>query len=144
MPVRFAKKEVDEIDPVRLSEPELTEDDRAELGEGVARFNDGRYWDAHESWEKVWQRRPEESRIFFQGIIQLAAALHLFTVKRRFQGGMRNLDKADEKLRLFPPVFLRFDVTALRGVIQAARGEASALGPDQLDRFSVVPRITLR
>ena len=44
---------------------------------GVRLFNDGAFWEAHEAWEGEWLRRPKGSdeRRFYQGLIQLAAAL---------------------------------------------------------------------
>ncbi|GAC1360233.1 MAG: DUF309 domain-containing protein [Herpetosiphon sp.] len=44
--------------------------------EGIQRFNEGRYWDAHESWEDAWKTHSDSHiRLFFKGIIQTAAAL---------------------------------------------------------------------
>ena len=78
--------------PTRTSSDYLT---------GWELFNRKEYWHAHEAWEAVWKRHPEPSRLFFEGIIQLAAAYHLLTVKRRYRGMMGNFAKAEEKLRLF-------------------------------------------
>jgi hypothetical protein len=65
-------------------------------------------------------RREEESRIFFQGIIQAAAGFHLVVEKPRPGGASKNLSKALEKLDLFPPRFLGIDVASLRDSIRAA------------------------
>ena len=81
---------------------------------GIRLFNAGSFWDAHESWEDVWRRREEESRIFFQGIIQAAAGFHLITERPRPGGAAKNLEKALEKLALFPDQFLGLEVGMLR------------------------------
>ena len=104
----------------RLHEPDLRGEERALFEEGIRLFNARRYWDAHESWEKVWMRREEESRIFFQGIIQAAAGFHLVVEKPRPGGASKNLTKALEKLDLFPVRFLGMDVALLRASIRAA------------------------
>ena len=55
------------------------------LGEGVELFNSGRYWDAHEAWEREWtpDRRGSDSG-FYKGLIQVAAGcLHYGRRNRR-------------------------------------------------------------
>ena len=44
------------------------------LTEGVDLFNSGRYWDAHEVWERDWtpDRKGPDSG-FYKGLIQVAA-----------------------------------------------------------------------
>lgn len=135
------KKAAKEIDPRSLAEPAMTEEDWREYEEGWRLFNERQFWHAHEAWESVWKRRSEESRIFFQGIIQLAAAYHLLLVKKRHGGMMRNFEKAEEKLRLFPRLFLRVDVAGLLDAIRKARDEVARIGPDHLERFntSLIP-----
>lgn len=137
------KKSAGEIDTSLLKEPLLSEEDWRDYERGWLLFNERHFWEAHESWEALWKRRPEESRIFFQGIIQLAAAYHLLLAKRRFRGMIRNLDKAEEKLRLFPGQFLQVDVSSLLRAIHQTRTEASRLGPSRLEEFSedLVPTI---
>ena len=79
-----------------------------ELREGLRRFNGGRFWDAHESWEEVWLRWEEPDRRFVQGLIQLAAAWHHVT-RGNDRGARRLFEAALEKLRLFPAGFLGID-----------------------------------
>jgi Domain of unknown function (DUF309) len=42
---------------------------------GVALYNAGRYWEAHEALEVVWRRSAPTERSLWQGLIQAAAAL---------------------------------------------------------------------
>lgn len=54
----------------------MTMSDAAHYQEGLDRFNAGRFWDAHESWEEAWKiERDPVVRLFYKGIIQMAAAL---------------------------------------------------------------------
>jgi hypothetical protein len=130
------KHSVHDIAPALLVEPALTDEDWREYERGWRLFNEQEYWHAHEAWENVWKRRPEESRIFFQGIIQLAAALHLLIVKRRYGGMMGNFEKAEKKLRMFPPRFLGVDVTKLLSFIAIARKEILRIGSGSLELFN--------
>ncbi len=101
-------------------EPDLDREEQALFDEGIRLFNARRYWEAHECWEGVWMRREEESRIFFQGIIQAAAGFHLVVERPRPGGARRNLAKALEKLELFQDRFLGVDVPRLRKAIRDA------------------------
>jgi len=123
---RAPKKKPGEVDPALLTEPLLSDSDLGLLDRGLFLFNEGRYWDAHEAWEELWHRRTEESRIFFQGIIQIAAAFHLLHRPGRRHGALGNFRKAEENLRLFPSRFLGFDVTGLLAMIDAGRSMAVA------------------
>jgi predicted metal-dependent hydrolase len=123
----------------------MTSEDWKDYEEGWRLFNDREFWHAHEAWESVWKRRGEESRIFFQGIIQLAAAYHLLVVKKRYRGTMRNFEKAEEKLRLFPDPFLRVDVSRLLNAVDQARKEINRIGEQHLEQFDLeqIPTIAL-
>ena len=49
----------------------------AELFErGRELFNHGRFFEAHEAWEKLWLRAHGARRLFLQGLIQIAAGCH--------------------------------------------------------------------
>jgi hypothetical protein len=48
---------------------------RANWEEGARSFNEGRYWDAHEAWERGWTRLPPDDRAYVQALIQVAAVL---------------------------------------------------------------------
>jgi predicted metal-dependent hydrolase len=43
--------------------------------DGLSLYNAGRYWEAHEAWERVWRAVPEDEREPWQGLIQAAAAM---------------------------------------------------------------------
>ena len=137
------KKTAAEVQSSLLEEPAMTEDDWRDYEEGWRLFNERRFWQAHESWESVWKRHSEDSRIFFQGIIQLAAAYHLLLVKHRYGGGMRNFEKAEEKLRLFSGRFLSVDIGILLRAIDDARAEIVRVGKERLDVFdpAKIPRV---
>jgi len=140
------KKRGEEIDRSDLREPNLTSDEWKRFFEGVAFFNKRKFWEAHEAWEDVWKIREEDSRIFFQGIIQAAAAYHLLFVKRRFVGARNNFDKALKKLELFSDRFLGIDVDDLRSILVASKQETERLGADRLQDFPerLVPMLKVR
>ena len=106
---RIPKKPLSQIDPTSFKSFTLTSDDQQALHRGIRLFNAGEFWEAHEAWEEIWQRRAEDGRFFIQGMIQLAAAYHQLR-RRIFRGVDIHLRQAEERLKLFPPDFLGIDV----------------------------------
>lgn len=80
--------------------------------EGVELFNGGRFWHAHEAWEKLWLVEREETRPFLQGLIQLAAAYHHLQ-RGTLSGAVRLFDSALVKLAPYPSFFCGVDRDAL-------------------------------
>lgn len=72
------------------------------LVEGIALFNEAKFWHAHEAWEQIWLVAAGEEKLFLQGLIQLAAAYH-HVQRGTWSGGIRLFDAAREKLAGFPP-----------------------------------------
>lgn len=79
-----------------------------DLEEGIALFNDHRFWHAHEAWERIWLHAAEPEKRFLQGLIQLAAAYH-HAQRGTFRGGVRLFDAALSKLAPYPVHFLSVD-----------------------------------
>jgi len=88
------------------------------LREGVARFNRGEFFAAHESWEEIWRSTTPEPRDLFQGLVQVAAALHHFARRNRPDVARRVLGKARRRLEPFAPSTLGVDVGALLKAIR--------------------------
>lgn len=119
--------------------PLLTKDQlHARLGEfyrALQEFNDGYYFQSHETLEDLWMVTPLPERQLFQGVIQLAAAfVHFF--RGEFPGIIKLLDAASEKLREFAPETLGVDVGSLLEDVRRSRAEIAALGPDGLANWS--------
>jgi predicted metal-dependent hydrolase len=92
-----------------------------ELKEGAVLFDAGRFWDAHEAWERVWKRLPKGSdeRRFYQGLILLAAAfLHRDRARtapeRSTRPALRCYRSAMEKLEGLPDETLGLDLAGHR------------------------------
>ena len=114
-PIR--KKPLSELDLATLTHFNLTARDRTDFRRGIHLFNQARFWEAHESWEAVWLRHPEDGRFFIQGLIQMAAGYHQLR-RRIYRGFLIHLRRAQERLVLFPDRFLGIDVAGLRNEIE--------------------------
>ncbi len=128
--------------------PLLTEEEVAErrhiLLRGIEQYNDGYFFEAHETWEELWLQTPWPIRHFLQGIIQVAAAfVHL--VRREYPGTVRLLEAALQKLEAAPPDLLGIDVARLVAESRRALDALVALGPQRLEEWDhlEIPKIHL-
>lgn len=74
--------------------------ERELLGQAVALWNEGRFYDAHEVLEDIWRLFPKEdrfSRNCYQGIIRLAIAYNHYICGRR-ESALRVLRMVREQL----------------------------------------------
>ncbi len=112
---------------------------------GVELFNQGNYHEGHEFWEDIWREEPHPERLFFQGLIQICAALlHLSWNHRRGSGN--HVQRATEKLNKFTPTHMGIDVESLLAQIanmfdpgNVEKYLGRELGPDEAPKISYVP-----
>ena len=116
-------------------EPTIDAASRAALREGAALFDAQRFWDAHEAWEEIWQEEPRPIRSFYQGLIQIAAGLHHWTVTGRPRGVQILLAAGAEKLEWYAPDYLGVDVRATIDEAQRLRARADGQDADWLAAF---------
>ena len=79
-------------------EPTISSADRAALAQGAAQWDARAFFDAHETWEEIWQGERRRLRSFYQGLILLAAGLHHWTGTRRPRGVRIKLASGIERL----------------------------------------------
>ena len=113
-----------------LEDGALDDAARADLIRGARLFDAGQHFEAHEVWEDRWRVSTDETeRLFFQGLIQLAAALH----KRRVMGdpvsAERLLAKGLAKLDAGPAQVHGLDVRALCARMRAWDPDAESALP---------------
>ncbi len=87
------------------------------LWRGVDLFNAGRYFEAHEAWERIWLGAPEPDRGIVQGLIQAAAAL-LHRERNNPRGAARLWEKARGKLRSAPDTYRGLALEQLRAALE--------------------------
>jgi predicted metal-dependent hydrolase len=83
------------------------------VGQGVRLFNRGRYLAAQEVWESAWRDAPAETRGFLEGLVQLAAGLHLRTRRGATKGAEHLLAQAMVAFEDHRPAALGIDVGRL-------------------------------
>ena len=106
---------------------------------GVAHFNAGEFWHAHEAWEELWLESESRLVDFLQGLIQLTAAYH-HAKRGTLRGAARLFDAALQKLEAFDSDYCGLDRSQAiaaaarhRGWAQRriAAGEMVPLSPEE-------------
>ena len=77
-------------------------DIQARLDRGVDEFNDGAYFEAHDTLEDVWMDVRGQERLFFQGLIQLAIGYYHLPCQN-YPGAEHLLGRGLEKIEPYRP-----------------------------------------
>lgn len=105
--------------------------------EGIACFNRGEYFEAHDVWERLWLARGPGGRTFVQSLIQIAAAYHNIA-RGKSSGAGRLFEAALRRLGEFPPGWAGVDRA---GLVEAAKRHREALQDGRPVEVADFPRI---
>lgn len=109
---------------------------------GVALFNRGDWFEAHEAWEDAWRESIGAERDFYQGLIQLAVGLcHHFNGNPR--GATRLYHNARARLEAHGPRHLGIDVERLLDDMATSFAPALAADKDEWMSGHEVAALTL-
>lgn len=112
--------------------------------EGLAAYEAGDYYEAHEKWEELWNSEDDDDhRLFLQALIQIASAMHKLTRNVEPRGALRLLDRALEKTAHLPAVYGGIALASLRETATRFRQEAERALQNDLKTLdlSLLPRI---
>jgi len=105
-----------------------------ELLQAIGEFNRGDWFECHETLEDLWVGEEGEARYFYQGVLQVAVALHHWR-GGNFGGAVSLLKSGSEYLRRVRPVCQRVDVAGLIAATDRLRVALSALGPARMSEL---------
>ena len=117
-------------------EPASSEYDPLYL-KGIAHFNDCDFFEAHEAWEELWTEYRGEARKFYQGLIQVAVALHHFG-NGNIRGARKVYHSSRGYLEEFRPDYLGLDLDAFLAQIDACFAEVVA-SEEEFPDIDLVP-----
>lgn len=95
---------------------------------GLELINQGSYFHAHDVLEEVWKEVRGDNRLFYQGVVQVAIAMHHFS-KANMAGAQSVLAKARKNLEPYPSGFAGIDLGDLREQLAAWDSAMAAGGP---------------
>lgn len=119
-----------------VEEPDPASEEEA-LERGIAHFNAGRFFQAHEMWEFAWHPSPEPDRDFWQGITQVAVGFTHFQ-RGNLKGAVTLLDRGATKLEKYGKVYKTLRVAMIASAARAAQHEIER---DGIEASPVPPEI---
>lgn len=116
------------------------------LARGIVLYNGGQFWEAHEAWEEGWMEEEGQTRLFLQGLIQVAAGYYKATVQRQPRGCVKLLKSGLDKLGTMPEgmgglALRRFVAQVERTLSEATRwlsGEGRGLPREMIPRIELL------
>jgi len=116
----------------------------AGLLQGIDQFNAGDWFACHETLEELWAGEPGDARRLYQGMLQVAVALHHWR-EGNFRGAMFLLGSAAELLACVEPACQGVDVAALLRDAGRLRRALENLGPDRMAELdaALIPQVRL-
>jgi hypothetical protein len=77
--------------------------------DGIRLFNAGRYFEAHEAWEEIWQHSSDETKLFYQMLIQAAVCLYHYQ-NGNARGTLGMYERVVDKLAHLPAEFMSLNL----------------------------------
>ena len=108
--------------------------------DGIALFNEKKFYDAHETWEELWSEYRLKDDLFIQGLIQLSVAFFHIT-NLNLKGSSNLFKKCLPKLKKFPINHRNINVSEI--IICAENSEKKVNSIKKVDEFDwkLAPKI---
>lgn len=110
----------------------------AQLLAGIAEFNQGEYWECHETLEEIWRVEPDHLRYLYQGILQVGVGLYHLR-RGNYRGAANKLTGGLAYLAPSEPACLGVDVARLRAEAGAILARLRTLGPERIGELATAP-----
>jgi hypothetical protein len=99
--------------------------------QGIAQFNQGAFYDCHDTLEAVWMVAPTREKPFYQGILQIAVGLYHLS-NHNWRGAAILLGEGSRRLEAYESEFHRVNVSDLLDRADLWLQTLHDLGPDQV------------
>jgi len=108
----------------------------------IRQFNSGQWFECHETLEELWLGEEGEVRSFFQGVLQIAVALH-HRRNRNYGGAISLLNGGVKLLGQVSETCMWVDLARLVREANRMREALEELGPERIDELdpALVPRL---
>ena len=126
-----------------MSTPSKTDPLHPKARQGIALFNEGEYYQAHEPLEAAWMQTPSPERDLYQGILQIGLAYYQIT-RGNYRGALKMFRRGHRNLTPLGDSALGIDIAQLQADALAVENNLRQLGPEQISqmkrqRFQSVP-----
>lgn len=79
---------------------------------GIEQFNQGEYYDCHDTLEAIWMTALASDKAFYQGVLQVAVALYHLG-NHNWRGAIILFGEGLRRLQVYEPIYQGIDVAAL-------------------------------
>ena len=109
---------------------------------GIEEFNNGRYFEQHETFEELWASEPRLIRRLYQGILKIGVGFYKLRLGN-YRGTVNHINGGIAYLRLFDDICMGVDVARLIREAEAVRDRVMELGPERIGEFdlSTLPKV---
>lgn len=101
---------------------------------GLQEFNQGEYFEAHESLEDAWNADETPGRELYRAILQVAVA-YLQIERRNYNGAVKMFLRVRQWIDPLPGECRGVDIDQLRSDAEKVRQALIALGPERIEEF---------
>ena len=102
--------------------------------EGIALFNRGEFYEAHELLEDAWHDEQSEVRELYRGILQIAV-MYFHITRGNYEGAVKMYERSQKWLIRWPDVCQGVNVKGLLRDAQTVMGEIQRLGAKNMCGF---------
>ncbi|MGI9101964.1 MAG: DUF309 domain-containing protein [Terriglobales bacterium] len=103
---------------------------------GIALFNRGEYFEAHEVLEEVWRAASTADKKFLQSLIQVAVGLHHYGNHNR-EGARSLLARAHRNLQPYAETYGGVNLSVLRAALGRAADALAGSGVVDVQSFKL-------
>ncbi|WP_416676320.1 DUF309 domain-containing protein [Egbenema bharatensis] len=107
----------------------------AEFWHGVEQFNQGQFYECHDTLEAIWMEATEPQKSFYQGVLQIAVALYHLS-NQNLRGATILLGEGINRLRRYLPSYATVDVEQLLDQSVALLRILQQAQPEQVPQFA--------
>ncbi len=101
---------------------------------GIALFDAGQYFEAHEALETAWRAEPGPVRDLYRGILQVAVGYH-HILRGNYIGARKMFARSRRWLSFFPDEVAGIDLGPFRRDFERVEAALVRLGPEHVDQF---------
>lgn len=98
---------------------------------GVEQFNQQEFYACHDTLEAIWIDALPTDKNFYQGILQIAVALHHLS-QQNWRGAVILMGEGINRLRSYEPTYAEVDVDGLIGQTYTLLKYLQQMGADQV------------
>lgn len=103
---------------------------------GIAYFNKGKYFEAHEYFEVAWMSEKKSNKILNRALLQTAVAYYHIN-RRNYLGAIKVLLRLRQWIYPLPGICNSINIEEIRNNLDIIYTELIALGPQNIDNFNI-------